>query len=719
MSNTPGGQAGYQQSNQQWAYSDGRTSVQYHHQQTTFAQSAVSTPAPMPSPYQALPPVAMPQMLPAPNFLQQHQSIHNAAMQQGAQFHASATQGMFQSMQQALPAPMMPFPQQVHMLPPAQGVYPQAQIGYAPATPVPQVLSPGSPQAQMAAPYSNSQQRGVAQAVRPASQIPGFVEEEEASSSEEESSEGESEEQSAQTTQRATQERIRRIEEQHASERKELEARDREERNRKDLEVASLQSRLNAEREQKGRDLAVVQSTLNAEREKKDLELAIMQSKLDSERQEKLDQERKYNHQLAAFAEKASPPQPQPVYTLDLSLLQTVLAELSANRLQKSVVAALVEHTMTRQLQGLARSEDLESSISKVQKALNKLPASATATDMQKAVEKGIADVMKKASKSRWRRQQAALEGGPVPRSGSGQQQEGSSRLQVEYTIEDITDDQPHNSTPEPSQRRALPAPEYPAHAQLATPVMILSNSRALPAPVYPTHPQSAAPLTSSSKSQASADRALVYGGNNTELARAQLTGAPLRDSPPVAEHAMSFHEPPEAGSLGGQTRSSARSNDGNALAKVKSRSAAPSVATSALTDNASARFSPTEAGPSMSGLSHTRSLARHRDHEAMSQVGGIGMDPPPYMEMADSNQLSLRGGTRHVSTGPELPDDFPDNASMITTYERARDSRAAASRSDITGDRTFGTSTSKSDRQDDTALVKGSKKESKKFRKR
>ncbi|KAK0885957.1 Exopolyphosphatase [Friedmanniomyces endolithicus] len=755
MSNTPGGQGGYQQSNQQWAYNDGRTSVQYHHQQTTFAQSAVSTPAPIPSPYQILPPVAMPQMLPAPNIFQQHQNLHSAAMQQAAQIHASAAQGMFQSMQHTLPAPTMLFQQQAHMLPPAQGIYPQAQIGYAPSTPVPQVLSPVSPQAQMAAPYSSSQQRGVAQTQRLAGHEPGFVEEGEASSSGEESSEDEAEEQSAQATQRAMEEQLRRIEDQHASERKEREvqttrerkdretrdaqaakdrqdreaedtrdrqtreARDREERNRKDLEVASLQSRLNAEREQKDRDLAMVQSTLNAEREKKDLELAMMQSKLDTERQEKLDQERKYSRQLAAFAEKASSPQPQPTYNIDLSPLQTVLAELSANRLQTCDIAALVENTMARQLQGVARSEDLASSTSKVQKALNKLPANASAADVQKAVEKGIADVMKKASKSRGRGQQAAIEAGPVPQSGSGQQQGGLSRLQVEYTIEDITDDQPHNSTLEASQRRALPAPEYPAYAQSATPVMSFSNSRPPPAPEYPAYPQSAAPLASSSKSQASADRALVYGGNDNELARAQLMGAPSRDSPPLAEHALSLSEQSEAGSLGGKTRKPARSNDGNALAKVKRRCAAPSIAPSALTENALAKFSPTEAGPSMSGLSNTRSPARPRDHEAMSQVGGVDVDPPPYTEMADSSQLSLRGGTRQVSTGPELPDDFPDNASMITTYERARDTRATSARSGTTDDRSVDRLKLKHDRQEDMALVKGSKKESKKFWKR
>jgi len=445
----------------------------------------------------------------------------------------------------------------------------------------------------------------------------------------------------------------------------------------------------------------------------------MMQSKLDAERQEKLDQERKYNHQLAAFAGKASSPQPQPTYTIDLSPLQTVLAELSASRLQTSDIAALVENTMARQLQGVARSEDLASSTSKVQKALNKLPANASAADVQNAVEKGIADVMKKASKSRGRGQQAAIEAGPVSQPGPGQQRAGPSRLQVEFTIEDITDDQPHNSTPEASQRRAGPASEYPTYAQSATPVMSSSNSRALPPPEYPAYPQPAAPLASSSRSQASADRALVYGGNNNELTRAQPTGAPSRDSLPLAEHAMSLYESSESGSLGGKTRSSARSNDGNALAKVKRRSAAPSVAPAPLTENALARFSPTEAGPSISGVPNTRSPARPRDHEAMSQAGGVGMDPPPYTEMADSSQLSLRGGTRQVSTGPELPDDFPDNASMITTYERARDTRAATSRSGMTNDRAVDTLKQKNDQQGNTALVKGSKKESKKFWKR
>ncbi|TKA80590.1 hypothetical protein B0A55_02908 [Friedmanniomyces simplex] len=773
MSGTPGGQGSYQQHNQQWAYNDGRNSVQYH-QQTTVTQSASSTPALVASPYQAILPAPMQQMLPAPDIFQQHHNMHNAAMQQAAQFHASATHGMFSSMQQALPAPMTPFPQQTHMLPPTSSGYPQAQVGYGPTTPMPQVQSPGSVQYQphlqspaarqtpMPSPYPGVQQRGTQQVRLPAPRTPGFVLEAEASSSEEESSEDEEEEErqkaeaerrrvdeerrrvdedrrraeddrrrkqeeldrraadeaSKRATQRAMQEQLRRIEDQSARDRKEREAqsakerkereardardaqaardrqdredreardrtsgeaREREEREKKDLEVAKLQSKLNAERKKKDRELAMVQSRLDAEREKKGLELAMMQSRLDAERQEKLDQERKNSQQLAAFADKAATPQPTPM--IDLSPLQTVLAELSAHRLQKSDIATLVEDTMVRQLRGVARAEDLASSTSKVQKALNKLPASATAADVQKAVERGIDDVMQKASGSQGRRQQAAIEAKPSYRPNSWDQQAGQSRVTTEYTVEEIPDDRSALLEPEnpvysqsaasgisSSKSRALPAPAYPAYARSAAPEASSSKSRALPAPEYGAYAHSAAsgasssksralqapehpkyPQPSSSKSQASKDRSSVYVGNDNALAEAQRPKAPSRDPEVFAEHAMSLYEPSEAGSSKSKTRGSVQQYDGNALAKVKQSRAAPSEASTALTEDALAKLTSTQAGPSKSRSSRTRSLAQPRDYDAMTQVSGS--NPPPYTEMADPSmdQVSQKAVERGI----------------------------------------------------------------------
>ncbi|TKA62851.1 hypothetical protein B0A55_11667 [Friedmanniomyces simplex] len=998
MSGTPGGQGSYQQHNQQWAYNDGHNSVQYH-QQTTVTQSASSTPAPMASPYQAILPAPMQQMLPAPDIFQQHHNMHNAAMQQAAQFHASATQGMFSSMQQALPAPMTPFPQQTQMLPPTPSGYPQAQVGYGPTTLMPQVQSPRSVQYQphlqspaarqtpMPSPYPGVQQRGTQQARFPAPRTPGFVVEAEPSSSEEESSEDEEEEErqeaeaerrrideerrrvdedrrraeddgrrkqeeldrraadeaSKRATQRAIQEQLRRIEDQSARDRKEREAqsakerkereardardaqaardrqdredgeardrtsreaRNREEREKKDLEVAKLQSKLNAEREKKDRELATVQSRLEAEREKKEIELATMQSRLDAERLEKLDQERKYSQQLAAFADKAATPQPTPM--IDLSPLQTVLAELSAQRLQKSDIATLVEDTMVRQLRGVARAEDLASSTSKVQKALNKLPASATAADVQKAVERGIDDVMQKASGSQGRRQQAAIEAKPSYQPNPWDQQASQSRVTTEYTVEEIPDDQPFASASRAPKSRALPAPEYPAYpqsvvsgkssaksralpapeypaypqpaasvalsssksralpapgygtcAQSAAPGASSSKKRALPAHEYPAYPQSAAPQPSSLKSQASKDRSSVYGGNDNALVKAQRPKAPSRDPPPFAEHAMSLYEPSEAGSSKSGTRGSVQQYDDNALAKTKRFNAAPSEASTALTEDALAKLTSTQAGSSKSRSSRTRSSAQPRDYDAMTQVSGS--NPPPYTEMADrsmdqvsqvgssrsakkstasmpppystvmgptfsrsedggpsytpsiptpeagpsksksktrssaqpgddnaltrvkrsgppptvkvadfagtaladrtfdkvkhagsgvfskkstasvpssysspavrpsssssragpsygpvshnpNSQLSPRGGTSEASAHPELPDDFPDNASQITAYERAQEARSTGSRSGMTDNRTVETLKPKNDRRAETAVVKGKK---------
>ncbi|KAK5137694.1 hypothetical protein LTR08_007265 [Meristemomyces frigidus] len=135
MSGTPGGQGGYQQNQQNFSYDDGNQSFQYHSEQSSWTSySQQSTPAPVqPQPQLIQQAPSMQQhTLPGFDIHQQHMQLHNQHVAQAMQDHAAVTQNM-QQMQNnimqnflppALPAPLLPYQQQ-----PQQ----QQQVGYAPS----------------------------------------------------------------------------------------------------------------------------------------------------------------------------------------------------------------------------------------------------------------------------------------------------------------------------------------------------------------------------------------------------------------------------------------------------------------------------------------------------------------------------------------------------------------------------------------------------------
>ncbi|KAK4953702.1 hypothetical protein LTR10_008306 [Elasticomyces elasticus] len=511
------GQGGHHQSNQQWAYDDGRgRPMQYHQQSTASSSSTVGTPAPLASPFPS------------------HNNLHLAAMQQNAQLHASVTQNMFQPMQQMLPPPMA-YAQPMQMLPPATA-HPQAQIGYAPMSPAPVMQSPQVGYAPMSpAPVVQSpgpvQYAQPVQSPAPQQKVPmGHVEE------------------------------------------------------------------IESGNDQRIRDL---------------------QQRLDSERRERLEQERKHADELAA-AQAA--PTPQPVPAFDLSALQKVLDELRTNSLNRDDVRKLVEETTARQLGGVARAEDLASSVALFQQALSNMPASVTTVDLRRTLEGVIEGVMHRSQQNQ-ARPLPAIEQRPPHQPQPWEQQGSAAPLQTEWTVEEL-----------PNEQQYAPAPDH-THAQA---VQSPGAQLYLPAPSH-----------TSPISQTSTDRAAVYHNQGTASLVSTNSRAPTvvpTPSAPSAGGALTrFNDTIQAGSSRNEPRAGGSVHPGDSASSVGSGSARP----------------PRGGALSIIG--------------ALSPFASSGNRPTP----AHDTQVATRGGQGREEQ-PALPDDFPDNASMITAWSRAKRAKKA-----------------------------------------
>ncbi|KAK5747141.1 hypothetical protein LTR17_000274 [Elasticomyces elasticus] len=570
------GQGGHHQSNQQWAYDDGRgRSMQYHQQSTASSSSTVGTPAPLASPFPVQPMQLMQPMqpmLPSPDLFQQnHNNLHLASMQQNAQLHASIAQNMFQPMQQMLPAPMA-YAQPMQMLPPATA-HPQAQIGYAPMSPAPVAQPPQVGYAPMSpAPVLQSpgpvQYTQPVQSPAPQQQVPmGHVEEIESGSDQ----------------------RIRAIEQVTLNTQRDLATQ------REQMHLAEIQHR--RERE---------------ERAGKDREYTDMQQKLDDERRKRQEQERKHAEELAA-AKAAATPQPVPAF--DLSALQKVLEELRANSLNKQDVQRWVEETMARQLGGVARAEDLALSVARMQQALNNMPASVTTTDLQRTVEGVIEGVMYNASQAR-PQPLAAIEQRSPHQPQPWEQQGSRAPLQTEWTVEELPNEPQHAPAPEPTHVQAGHSPG----AQLQ-----------LPAPSHTTP-----------RSQASTDRAAVYQNQGTtslvSTGSRPPTVVPTPSAPSTGGALTRFNNATQAGSSRNGSGTGGSVHPSDSASSVGSGSARPAQ------------------GGALSLLG------------ALSPFASSGSRLTPARE----TQVATRGG-QGSEEQPTLADDFPDNASMITAWSRAK----------------------------------------------
>ncbi|KAK3070148.1 hypothetical protein LTR53_010956, partial [Teratosphaeriaceae sp. CCFEE 6253] len=702
MSGTPGDQGGYQQ-NQQWAYNDGQRSVQYH-QQTTVMHGGSSMPVPLGSSYPQQPtlqPAPLQHLLTAPQSLfQDPMALHTAAMQQAAQFHATAAQGLH-----GMLSPMQPM-QQAHIMPPAPR-YQQPQLQYAPFQ-EPFVQSP-PPQSQQ--PASSYGPVNVSQAPRqpfqlPAPRTPGhvvgedFAIEEEVEEVEEDIDDydarwhaednarlqaaerqatndrmraNEEVTLSTQRAQAATQDQLRRSLEQHDRDRKDRDATDA--RDRKDREARETQHLAELERrdrdrvaqdtrerehirrvderyererrEREGKDVQerkdrkVGQARDRAEMERRDREMADMRQQLDAQRREGQDQERR-NRDLVAAAQMASLASTLPPAQVDLSSLHRVVDEIRASSLRSSDVAKLVEETVVRQLHGVARAEDLASATSTVHKALKQFSTGASEADVRRAVTTGIGDVMQQALASREPQQPAAIEA-RAPYQQMSWENPASAHAPA--------------YTPAPGGKPEYKFEEIPRYTQQHVPASERAKSRVVLPPDIPFGPPQAhtiktgktrallAPEPNASSSQASRDRASVYADDSSALVRKGYANAPSSGQPTamLMAGALSSLDPstPNPSKSRSKSRSSIASTNDNSLARVKLQSGSSAEGpTTMLTLDALASLDPGASPSPSKSRSKTRSSVQPSTENALTWTKGP--QPPPLVTVADFADMPL-----------------------------------------------------------------------------
>ncbi|KAK5119817.1 hypothetical protein LTR85_007143 [Meristemomyces frigidus] len=685
MSGTPGGQGGFQQNQQSFAYNDGRTATQYQVHQTNWStQSQQSTPAPM-LPYPNLIQQASPmqQMLIGPDMHQQHVQLANQIHAQGLQHHAAVMQSMQQGMHQA-------FQPAQQTLPAPQSNYQQSQIQYYP--------SPQVQYAQSLGPAQHQQDSHTA----PRHQISASPQDHGTSSDIDREVE-----------------RQRQLEQMEKRMAAHFSASD--QAGRKELQTLRAEVR----------QLAGV-----------GIQSAAKDQRIAQLMQEKAADERRHNVDLAKAHE--AKPQPQ-IPSFDMSMMggaiQEALQDIKANSLSKADAKDLVHTALGERMAGLATTKDLQSAASLVQKELDKVSSKSSDRQIHSAMREELDELRERILQGQGTKQQrldAQVAQIPTP----WQQQRQPSRLRTTFDVTDLSEEaayQQHSRVHDfsdttgraspSSKSRALPAPEDPTGANqeqasltsgaLARvgchssksrtskssrgPVAPVSNDavtslqQSTPPSSRPAEqtatplphaalarlppPASIAPEAGYAKSGVSAQPPV----NNT-VARVKHSTVPAQDASQqvgmqLTEGALARLPASETGqtkskarlpthkasssskSTSSKSRASVQPSDGNALARVK---AAPELrrvhvsqpVETVLSGAALARVHGAD-GNAMASQGNSTPLQFQSSTQAMAAA------------QAQGGQLASYGG--HAGIHPELPDDFPDTASQITSWERQR----------------------------------------------
>ncbi|KAK3698144.1 hypothetical protein LTR37_017102 [Vermiconidia calcicola] len=460
-----------------------------------------------------------------------------------------------------------------------------------------------------------------------------------------------------------------------------------------------------------------------------------------------LEAEQRHSRDLAEMAH-AHASRPQPASPgLDMAALQGIIDEVRSNSLSREDIKHFVGEAVSTQIAGVARSSDIDSAASRMEKGLNKVPASASETQIRQAVQDEIAKAVEKVAKHMAPQQRMLEEQQPrgnvaweLQNNGVGLDQAystagpsgGQSYGQANsvYTLPPVMP----TSTPQPAQvgyqltpsaLAALPSPSKPTRRSSKSRASVVpGDSNALVRPGHgPRQPSdfermpvasSAAPTSmqqttagltleslsqlqleaspgeSSSKSRVSKSRASIQPGSHNALERVRHSDSPsgtnskkstvsVQASEANAMVPPGAREPSEPARASKQSTVSVQPSSSNAMVRPSSQepgglrrsskqstvSIQPSVSYDTYEPRTTSKVSKASIQPSSSN--------------AMVRPAGGDVQQPhssaEVMALAQSQggQLSEFGGHRGI---PELPDDFPDNASQVTAWERGQAAR-------------------------------------------
>ncbi|KAI7183431.1 hypothetical protein KC343_g11549 [Hortaea werneckii] len=341
MPGTPGSASDFKQSQQNFAFDDGRTKMQYHSSSTSWSSTSQSVfQDRIPTPMLPLPPAHSPFSIQSPqHHLEWHNNFHDQAVHHANQLHNQtmlhAQQRMNNAMQNAFQT--------------GQASVPDQRTPAKPAQPAPPAPSQQSVQTSTADAYQQQPLQ------LPAPSNPSQQDREESRSQH--------------------QQLLATMEQRWASQEKEF-----------SRQMQGLKGDLQEAKNSTVHD--------RKERDAKDQQIAALQAQIASQNQAQMELQQRHTQDMAQMAQAVASKSPSQTPTFDMGVLQQLIAEVRASRVNSGDVENLVSGALNQRMSGLATKEDMQSASGAVGKALQSLDSNVSERRIQRAVEKAINKVV-------------------------------------------------------------------------------------------------------------------------------------------------------------------------------------------------------------------------------------------------------------------------------------------------------------------------------------
>lgn len=430
--------------------------------------------------------------------------------------------------------------------------------------------------------------------------------------------------------------------------------------------------------------------------EDKDRQLAEERARGQKLQQQMLENEQRHSSAIAELAQSQAPT-PQPAsQAFDMTMIKKFADELQSDRLTKADVKGLIEDAVQRQLSGVARTSDIESAASRMQKGLENMPAGASITQVQQTVRRELADAVQTAAKH-MPSQQQQLEGPSMqpdiswarhaPQTHTALQQLPMDERRSQYASRKVPYKQSNVSAV--SYATSTQQPRGNAHLDGAAVRASISKQRALEAPdPLPTGDMA---LTSQALAQLSTPVDVSSQKSRQSKSRVSVM--------PTADNALAPYKPSKSRSHRSSKMSSVsiQPSASNAMVLQSAGELQPYAReTGILTELSLTDVPPSADKSGIASWADDVQLSRGKPSRsskksivsiqpsasnAMDRPGAGDM--PQYSSSAQAIVAQSRGDIRQYGGHqalPELPDDFPDTASQVPDWQQRQASRRAPS---------------------------------------
>jgi len=642
MLGTPGGQGGFNQNQQNFAFNDGRTQIQYQsHQMSWSSGSQQGTPTPLPSTPQVFPGTPTQHLLPAPDM---HQQMHNQAMQHHAsavqsaqQMHNNLLQNALQQTPLALPAPQLPFQKQPQIkYAPSPGPIQYQQSPPALSAPHPSI--PHQPDIPSMAPRQSQQppQPAGPSHSHQLLQLPAPP--------------GRSEQDRAEERQRH-QDLVDRMDRQSVAH-----------QNAAQGAIQSLHEKL--------RGIESTQAQDRHQREAKDREVAFLHQQIAQSNQQALEAEQRHSRELTQAL--ASTPRPQ-TSAINLGPLQQAIEEIKAGSVSRTDFKNMMDERLAR----VATIEDLQSAATLVSQEIDR----ASTHKMRSTLREEFADIQQKIAERQAPQQQRMLE---APYLQPPPPWQRPLPVQTDFIVRDA--DTASRTSSSSKKGKAQPSQEYDNASQISP---SSRHSKALPPPEYDNASQVS---SSSGKSKALplSEPTQAYGGGSAPLERAQpYYGAPPAPGLPQAYYSgppptndtysrmndqSNTRSPVSKASKATKSRAPTRPSDESAIARIKRPQLLPATRPE---DTATEYADDISQLSSSSRRSKVPEAASSRYSDNASRVSSSSRKSRAMLLAEDAatqyadNESRVSSSSRRSKAPKDAATHYSDNASRVSSSSR------------------------------------------------